>query len=122
MCETPEAFNSITRKARKSHKCCECGSEIAKGGQYQYSSGIWNGEPGSYKQCLNCHEIMTRAAIFDRSDFGDGVAFGGLREWFFGFMCIDFKGYEFVEGMSASIGIKPEKLNLCLKINLDAVN
>jgi len=122
MCETPEAFMSITRKSRKLHKCCECGIEINKGEQYQYSSGIWDSEPDSYKQCLNCYRIMLGAISFDSERCGDGVAFGEVREWFLAFMCRDFQGHEFLEEMSKDVGVDPESLNLLLKIDLNAVN
>jgi len=116
MSEMPSAFNSITRKARKEHKCCECGVEIKKGDKYRYSSGIWDGEPDSYKQCSDCHEIMMAASSYDRNNHGDGVAFRELREWFFGFMCIDFKGQNLVNTMANDIGVDAKKLGRLLKI------
>jgi hypothetical protein len=117
MCELPSAFKSITRKAAKAHKCCECGSDINKGESYQYSSGIWNGEPDSYKQCLNCYEILTAADIYGRKENLDPIGFGELNEWFFGYMCRDFKGIEFLNGMAEMINVKPKKLNRLLQIN-----
>lgn len=116
MSEMPEAFRTACRKARKSHACCECGDKIQEGDQYQYSSGVWNGEPASYKQCLNCHEIMKGASIADGNHGGDGVGFGDLKNWFYGWMCIDFKGEEFLKGMAEDCGIDPVKLNKLLKI------
>lgn len=117
MCELPSAFKSIERKAAKPHKCCECGSAIQKGDRYQYSSGVWNGEPDSYKQCLNCHEILIAAATYGRKEDLEPIGFGELREWFFDFMCRDYKGVEFLNGMSAMIQVEPTKLNQLLKIN-----
>ncbi len=113
MCEMPQAFSSVTRKARKTHKCCECGRTINAGEKYQYSSGIWDGEPDSFKQCLNCNEIMLAA---EKLDDYDSPAFRDLREWFYGFMCIGFEGKTFLNGMAKDIKIEPEKLNRLLNV------
>ena len=45
------------------HKCCECNREILHGEQYEYISGIWDGEPASYKTCLDCKSL--RDVFFD---------------------------------------------------------
>ncbi|MDL2267955.1 hypothetical protein LJC46_08235 [Desulfovibrio sp. OttesenSCG-928-G15] len=58
----PEAFNSVNRKARKEHKCFECGRKILPGEMYCYESGIWEGTPGSFKTCLDCASV--REALF----------------------------------------------------------
>lgn len=51
MCEEPSVFIQHDRKARKEHKCCECGKTIEKGETYVVSSGIWDGKPDRFKQC-----------------------------------------------------------------------
>lgn len=56
-CDMPTAFKQKNRKARKQHKCCECHHEINIGEHYEYSSGIWDGEPSSYKTCASCVEV-----------------------------------------------------------------
>lgn len=53
----PECFAEATRTARKEHACCECGKPIAKGTQYHYESGVWEGRPGAFKTCLPCVDI-----------------------------------------------------------------
>lgn len=53
----PSCFKAITRKARKAHKCNECGELIKPGCEYQYESGVWDGEPHSYKTCLDCMSV-----------------------------------------------------------------
>lgn len=55
--ERPSAFRQIHRKARVQHKCCECKSDIPRGTVYEYSSGIWEGRPYSFKTCLLCVEL-----------------------------------------------------------------
>ena len=53
----PECMFTTIRRARKEHKCVECHEKIHKGEKYEYISGIWDGEPHSYKTCLPCSEI-----------------------------------------------------------------
>lgn len=113
MSEMPSAFSSVTRKAAKEHRCCECGKTIEKGEQYQYSSGIWDNRPYSYKQCLNCHEIMVAATI-DADYCDEGPSFGMLRDWFREFQCVGFTGEKWLNGMAEQIQVEPEKLNLLL--------
>jgi len=117
MCETPKAFTSITRKARKLHTCCECRTQINPGDQYQYSSGVWD-EPASFKQCLFCHMLMSKAIIFDQ---GYIVGFGGLSEWVYGHMSIHFKGREFLNGMAEMLDVTAEELNVLLKMKLETL-
>ena len=52
----PEAFCEVTRKARKEHRCCECRGVIRAGQTYEHASGIWEGEPRSFKTCAACVE------------------------------------------------------------------
>ena len=77
-CDEPEVFRVIWRKARKQHTCCECGSPIDRDERYQYSSGIWQGEPNSFKTCEFCAE--KRNEIEDYTDCC--VPFGGVWEFY----------------------------------------
>jgi hypothetical protein len=54
-----EFYEGRTVKARKSHKCYECGELIAMGTRYFKESGKWDGEFGSFETCLICAEIRT---------------------------------------------------------------
>jgi hypothetical protein len=67
-----EFFHSETRKARKVHRCSECGGDIKKGERYQRDSGKNEGEFWTFVTCLICAEI--------RSVFtcGEGEELGGL--------------------------------------------
>jgi len=55
--EGPSCHSQAIRKARKEHVCSECREPIPKGTKYDYSTGIWDGRPSSYKTCLLCVEI-----------------------------------------------------------------
>lgn len=58
MCNTAECSNHALRKARKPHKCCECGSTIETKERYWYTSGIFEHEPFSRKICWSCQELI----------------------------------------------------------------
>ena len=117
MSELPEAFKSGTRVARKEHKCCECGKTIEKGEQYQYSSGIWSGEPQEYKQCESCNRLMKKAHTYAEEHGHDIPCFRDLREWFSGFICKDWKGWKFVTDMAKDLDADPEIIGKLLKID-----
>ena len=50
----PEFFIQHRSKAKKIHRCYECGSEIQKGESYQADSGKWEGDVMTYKTCHRC--------------------------------------------------------------------
>ena len=52
--DAPQAYKEVTRTARKEHRCEECGSTIVPGERYMYTSGVWDGSPGSHKTCSDC--------------------------------------------------------------------
>lgn len=57
----PEFLKENIKKARKVHRCCECGREISMGEKYRYSVGKWNGEIEFYRTCYHCmqaHEFL----------------------------------------------------------------
>lgn len=60
MCEFPEAYSMVIRTARKRHKCCECRGTILPGEKYHYHSGIWAGEPASFKVCPDCDALRSQ--------------------------------------------------------------
>ena len=62
MCDMPAVFGQEQRKARKEHKCCECGAIVKPGEHYTYSHGVWDGSGQSFKQCLDCAEVSSAAA------------------------------------------------------------
>lgn len=53
------AFYSETqvRAARKPHRCCECGGEIAVGQPYERANGMTDGWIWSNATCAPCQEI-----------------------------------------------------------------
>lgn len=59
MCESlyPDFFRNEKRKARKDHKCGECGFSIKVGTYYKYIFGKWDGDVSSFKLCLFCDAV-----------------------------------------------------------------
>jgi len=54
---TVERFKDKIVKAKKTHKCGECGDTIFPGNKYEYSKGKAMGEWWTNKTCLLCVEI-----------------------------------------------------------------
>lgn len=61
--DPPEFFNCDTVTARKPHRCCECGCQIARGEKYERATGKWEGNLETFKTCSACCEL--RYAITD---------------------------------------------------------
>lgn len=72
-CDPCEVARSVIRTARREHHCHECREQIRPGQRYEYTSGIFEGEPFSQKVCLFCVEIGNAL-------YCDGRAFGMLWE------------------------------------------
>jgi hypothetical protein len=68
--ESPSAYWESHPKARKEHKCCECGSVIGVGEKHQLAEGIWNGEFGRYRTCEICEAVRDKALPDFRNDGG----------------------------------------------------
>jgi hypothetical protein len=52
--EPAEFYHQETRKAKKAHRCSECGREIEPGDAYEHVRGKWDGEMGVFKTCPRC--------------------------------------------------------------------
>lgn len=52
--EAPEFYVQETRRAKKEHRCSECGRAIDAGESYEHVRGKWGGEMGTYKTCSRC--------------------------------------------------------------------
>lgn len=52
--DQPEFFRSSQHKARKDHRCYECGRKIPPGEVYERSVGKWDGQISSHAVCLGC--------------------------------------------------------------------
>jgi hypothetical protein len=63
----PECMYQRQRKARKDHACCECSRTIKAGSTYEFTSGIWDGEPSSHKTCLRCVGLRAAFTAVDES-------------------------------------------------------
>ncbi len=64
MCGDPEPLvmpREEYPKARKPHKCCECGSDIDPGEKYQKITGLHEGSWVEFKTCYVCINVRAEA-------------------------------------------------------------
>lgn len=55
--DPPEFCTVTTPRARKEHRCYECGGRILKGEEYSYTAGKWDGMMSTFKVCERCWSI-----------------------------------------------------------------
>lgn len=97
MGELPEVINHTKRKSRKSHLCTSCGSKIEKGENYMYISGIWGGEPASFKLCNCCEKVINGFKLMDETlldEDGPTLDRGGVSAWLQDFLSLGWQGEE----------------------------
>lgn len=75
-CECGDAdtffFRQRLQRARKPHKCCECGYEIAPGESYEVAAGMTEGYFWSAATCERCADLRDSF-----EGLGFCVSFGG---------------------------------------------
>lgn len=76
MCDFAELYEERFRRARKEHKCGECGRTIREGERYSYTSMKFEGEFSDHKTCVRCDRV--RDAIFKKYEIDCGIPLGGL--------------------------------------------
>lgn len=67
--EYPEFVKVKDVSAKKAHRCCECGREIAPKETYQYVAGSWVGRFLCFKTCGDC--VSTRQLFCTHPPYGD---------------------------------------------------
>jgi predicted RNA-binding Zn-ribbon protein involved in translation (DUF1610 family) len=65
-----ELCDVTIRKARKPHRCSECGRQIKVGEKYEHYWGKWEGETAAIDTCIICSEIAN-------AFYCDGRLYGG---------------------------------------------
>lgn len=75
-----------TIKARKPHRCYECGKEIPKGAEYENYKHLIDGKFEEYHTCLSCVDLRNRLMNVD-----------GCRCWLFGGLYEDERRFELEE-------------------------
>lgn len=66
-------------KARKEHRCCECGGIIGIGEIYHRYHGVFDGSGFTYKMCPECDQLRTIIDV-DTPSYEEYVAFTELEE------------------------------------------
>lgn len=70
--EPAQLYQEKMVKARRQHRCYECGRPIQPGSVYERVSGRWEGEFSVYCFCIDCSSISRGLSC------GDGRMFGNL--------------------------------------------
>lgn len=55
--DMPTIYRENMQRARKEHKCSECGESIMPGDTYRYIFGVWDDKPDTFHQCLPCVRV-----------------------------------------------------------------
>ena len=55
--DMPETYRLSRPRAKREHKCCECGGTIRAGETYRSFWGVWDGEAKTYKTCADCEDL-----------------------------------------------------------------
>ena len=74
-----ENLGTVTRKARKPHKCDWCGETIEKGEEYEYQKYIWDGSLYDWKSHKACSRVVS--AIWDYCDPDEGLTGDEFMEY-----------------------------------------
>lgn len=72
MCEIAEVYKIDKTKARKPHKCRECGGVIAKGEIYNRHHGVFDGSGFDSRVCLDCDALRAevdkdKPSVYDQT-------------------------------------------------------
>jgi len=86
--EPYDCFTQSKPRARKPHQCYECGRTIQKGEIYQKTTGIFQGDPFTHKQCAGCTSLRERIIEMEtaagchgiEADPGDGHVLEAAHE------------------------------------------
>lgn len=73
--DQPDFYLATTQRARKEHKCYECGRSIQVGERYIRTTGKWDGHCSQYKHCAHCQVMLD----WLKRECG-GWVHGGLEE------------------------------------------
>lgn len=86
--EPCDLYFETVRKARKSHRCNECGDDISRGDRYRHVHGVFQRSWFRHKECRRCcfdrarlhHHEHADGCNFGEDDPGLGRLLGGLSE------------------------------------------
>lgn len=78
MCEIAEVYVVDKPRARKVHRCVECGGVIERGEVYHRHHGIFDGAPFSDRVCVECDGI--RLEMNRRLDVDEQICVGQVCE------------------------------------------
>ena len=77
--EPGELVTGAIVKARKEHRCVECGETISPGSQYERVTGLWDGEFATFKTCLTCRNVRNSLFV---CEYNHGTLWQDIRDAF----------------------------------------
>ena len=79
--EMPSCCHATKPRARKRHRCCECGGWIEIWETYHRLDGIWDGRASGYKTCEQCQALRDEMQARPRSEpIGLGMLYEEVSE------------------------------------------
>lgn len=57
--DAPAFYHMEIRRARKPHKCWECGGPILAGEHYEHVRGKWDNMVDTFNTCVRCRDLWT---------------------------------------------------------------
>ncbi len=55
--DPPSVYRAKLARARKTHRCDECGGAIAPGELYENVFGVWAGDASTVRTCERCYDL-----------------------------------------------------------------
>lgn len=76
----PDFYTVSEPRARKTHNCIECDSDIRIGEKHRCCTGKWDGEVKTYRMCAKCARLFD-AVLADLTPYDCPPAFGELGQF-----------------------------------------
>ena len=73
-------FHQSLRKAKKAHKCYECGNAISPGEEYERVSGLYEGSWDHFHTCSRCLDLHESLKLFSCYPYAHFRIIGNLLD------------------------------------------
>lgn len=72
---------SVVKRTRKPHSCCECGYKMPAGSACMVVRGIWQDGPSAMYWCLLCQMIRNNVKQFLDPKYDEPLCYGELLDF-----------------------------------------